>query len=231
LLAWAPRDQSCARREARGRISHGALRHRSCCSLPERAPDRSRSRRGPVLPFRWAARPAEPATVRAEKGSEKGSVPHIYTNGITSSFLMIGEIPCWRGLRGISPAPAGKLGGGSAMALCARDLVVRFQSGLRTDPAPLRVWGAPRDQSCARREARGRFSHGALRRRSCCSLPERAPDRSRSRLGPVLARGPAVSAGGPSSAAPARVRARGSGRFRNRSTAARTRSARNRCRG
>jgi hypothetical protein len=57
----------------------------------------------------------------------------------------------WQGwLRGIGPALAGRLGGGSAFALCARDLGDRLQCSLRPDPAPLGVFGAPRDRSCAR---------------------------------------------------------------------------------
>ena len=43
-----------------------------------------------------------------------------------------------------------KLGGGGAFALCARGFGDRFQGSLRTDPAPLGVWGAPRDRSYAR---------------------------------------------------------------------------------
>ena len=41
------------------------------------------------------------------------------------------------GLRGMGPAPARKLGGGSAFALCTRGEGDRFQRGLRTHPAPL----------------------------------------------------------------------------------------------
>ena len=54
-----------------------------------------------------------------------------------------------------------------AFALCARSFGVRFQGSLWTDPAPLGVFGAPRDRSCARRKARGRielsrYARGAL---------------------------------------------------------------------
>jgi hypothetical protein len=42
-------------------------------------------------------------------------------------------------------------------ALCARGFGDRLQCSLRTDPAPLGVWWAPRDRSCARRKARGRI--------------------------------------------------------------------------
>ena len=41
----------------------------------------------------------------------------------------------WHGLRGMGPAPARKLGGGSAFALRARGEIDRFQRGLRTHPA------------------------------------------------------------------------------------------------
>jgi hypothetical protein len=37
-----------------------------------------------------------------------------------------------------------------AFALCARGFGDRLQCLLRTDPAPLGVWGAPRERSCAR---------------------------------------------------------------------------------
>ena len=40
-------------------------------------------------------------------------------------------------LRGMGPAPAGKLGGDQAFALRARGGDDRFQSGLRAHPAPL----------------------------------------------------------------------------------------------
>jgi hypothetical protein len=43
-------------------------------------------------------------------------------------------------------------------------------------------WGAQRDRSCARREARGRIGHCAARRVFCGSLPVLASDRSRGRL-------------------------------------------------
>ena len=86
-------------------------------------------------------------------------------------------------LRGISPAPAWKLWGGWAFALCARGWGVRFPSGLRTDPAPLGGGWAPRDRARARREALGRMSFRAVREGMRCSLPERASDRSRSARG------------------------------------------------
>jgi hypothetical protein len=47
-------------------------------------------------------------------------------------------------------------------------------------------WGALRDRSCARREARGRIGFCAARRVFCGSLPMLAPDRSRCRLLGVL---------------------------------------------
>ena len=50
-----------------------------------------------------------------------------------------------------------RLGGGLAFALCARGFAVRLQGSLRTDPAPLRFFGAPRHRSDARREAQGRM--------------------------------------------------------------------------
>jgi hypothetical protein len=40
-------------------------------------------------------------------------------------------------LRGMGPAPAGKLGGDQTFALGARGEDDRFQSGLRAHPAPL----------------------------------------------------------------------------------------------
>ena len=60
-----------------------------------------------------------------------------------------------------------KLWGGRVFALRAGDFGVRFQGSLRTDSAPLGLWGAPRDRSYARRKARGRmglsrFARGAL---------------------------------------------------------------------
>jgi hypothetical protein len=79
----------------------------------------------------------------------------------------------------MGPAPDRKLGGGSAFALCARGEIDRFQRGLRTHPAAALglstwtsregtrscVWSvwAPRDGSCARKEARGRLSFRAAR--------------------------------------------------------------------
>jgi hypothetical protein len=49
----------------------------------------------------------------------------------------------WRiwALRGIGPTRAEEALGGSAFALCARDFGDRFQGSLRTDPAPLGVFG------------------------------------------------------------------------------------------
>ena len=69
------------------------------------------------------------------------------------------------------PAPLGRMGrsagsvlralrkleGEGAFALCARGFAVRLQGSLRTDPAPLRFFGAPRHRSDARREAQGRM--------------------------------------------------------------------------
>jgi hypothetical protein len=50
----------------------------------------------------------------------------------------------------MGPAPARKLGGGSAFALRARGEIDRFQRGLRTHiPLPLRVVGTPKSQLCA----------------------------------------------------------------------------------
>ena len=47
-LAWAPRDGSCARQEARGRIGFRAVREGRVGSLPTRATDPSRCRPGVV---------------------------------------------------------------------------------------------------------------------------------------------------------------------------------------
>ncbi|MEY4325413.1 MAG: hypothetical protein RIS24_1584 [Verrucomicrobiota bacterium] len=58
-----------------------------------------------------------------------------------------------------------KLWGGLGFrAARARGLGDRFQGSLRTDPAPLGVWGAPRDRSCARRERWGRLGFRAFAR-------------------------------------------------------------------
>ncbi len=52
-----------------------------------------------------------------------------------------------------------------AFALCARDWGDRLQCLLRTDPAPPGVFGwAPRDRSCARRKARGRWEFSRFAR-------------------------------------------------------------------
>ena len=49
--------------------------------------------------------------------------------------LVVGLAVGWGALRGIDPALAGKLGGGSAFALRAGFFVDRFQCSLRIDPA------------------------------------------------------------------------------------------------
>jgi hypothetical protein len=73
---------------------------------------------------------------------------------VFASKACFGPIPlrwAYGGLRGIGPAFAEEaLGKDGAFALRAGDFGVRFQGLLRTDPAPLGVWGAPRDRSCVR---------------------------------------------------------------------------------
>jgi hypothetical protein len=86
--------------------------------------------------------------------------------GLIASNARSGPIPLrcgFMGLRETGPALAGKLWRGSAFARCARGGFDRFQCLLRTDPAPLRFYGATRDQSCARREALERIGFRAVR--------------------------------------------------------------------
>jgi hypothetical protein len=118
------------------------------CSLPRLAPDRSRSAgvcgglrgNGPAL--------AEEALGRI--GLSRCALGIL----VIASKARCGPIPlrwAYWALRGIGPALAEEaLGADGAFALCARGFGVRFQGLLRTDPAPLGVWGAPRDRSCAR---------------------------------------------------------------------------------
>ena len=64
--------------------------------------------------------------------------------GLIASNACIGPIPLrcdFLGLRGTGPMHAGKLGGGLAFALCAREGFDCFQCMHRTDPAPLRFFG------------------------------------------------------------------------------------------
>ena len=93
----APRDRSCARRKARGRLGF------------------SRCARG--------------ALVIASK-ARSGPIP------LRLAYL------CGRSQEGS--------GEDGAFALCARGFGDRFQGLLRTDPATLGVWGAPRDRAYAR---------------------------------------------------------------------------------
>ena len=73
---------------------------------------------------------------------------------VIASKACCGPIPlrlAYGALRGIDPALAEEAPGRMGFSRCARGVfIVRLQGSLRTDPAPLGVWGAPRDQSCAR---------------------------------------------------------------------------------
>jgi hypothetical protein len=74
---------------------------------------------------------------------------------VIASKACSGPIPLrWAYLCGRSQEGSGEEG---VFALCARGFGDRFQGLLRPDPAPLGVWGAPRDRSFARRKARGRM--------------------------------------------------------------------------
>jgi hypothetical protein len=73
---------------------------------------------------------------------------------VFASKARFGPIPlrwaCW-GLRGIGPALAEEARGRMELSRCARWVFGdRLQGLLRTDPAPLGVWGAPRERSYAR---------------------------------------------------------------------------------
>ena len=71
-----------------------------------------------------------------------------------ASKARCGPIPlrlAYGALRGIRPARAEEALGRIRFSRFARgDFVVRLQGLLRPDPAPLGVWGAPRDRACAR---------------------------------------------------------------------------------
>ena len=104
-LAWAPRDGSCARQEARGRIGFRAAREGEGVIA-------SNAGYGPIPLPPWGCR-------------------HGHRERGLAAVCVVG----WHGLRGTGPAPDRKLGGGSAFALCARGEGDRFQRGLRTHPA------------------------------------------------------------------------------------------------
>jgi hypothetical protein len=73
---------------------------------------------------------------------------------VIASKARFGPIPlrlAYGALRGTGPALAEEALGRMGLSRCARGIFgVRFQGSLRPDPAPLGVWGAPRDRSCAR---------------------------------------------------------------------------------
>ena len=118
---WAPRDRSCVRRERWGQrgFRAGARGGTGC--------RRSSAHSGPV-PLRFV---------------EKGSVPHFYTNRDRQQVRRrlhwkesMGWVGAWEAPRDRSCARR-EAREGSPMARCAIDEGVRFQSGLRTAPAPL----------------------------------------------------------------------------------------------
>ena len=73
---------------------------------------------------------------------------------VIASKACSGPIPlrlAYGALRGIGPALAEEALGRMGLSRFARGIFgVRFQGSLRTDPAPLGVWGAPRDRTFAR---------------------------------------------------------------------------------
>jgi hypothetical protein len=116
LLGRAPRDRSCARREARGRIGFRAVREgrfdRFQCLL----------RPGPAAAgARWVNR------VTGLKWANGGQAPQ------WGGF----SVRCWVVLRGTGPARAEKLGGGWAFALCARGGLIASSACSGPVPLPL----------------------------------------------------------------------------------------------
>jgi hypothetical protein len=76
-------------------------------------------------------------------------------SGCRRSYARSGPIPLRFGVFGRSAGTVLRSlrrlwGGWGFRALRAGVFVVRLQGSLRTDPAPLGVWGAPRERSCAR---------------------------------------------------------------------------------
>ena len=103
--------------------------------------------------YEWALRGIGPAL--AEEALGRMGLSRCARGALViASKARCGPIPlrlAWWGLRGIGPALAEEALGRMGLSRCARwDFGVRFQGSLRTDPAPLGVWGAPRDRSCAR---------------------------------------------------------------------------------
>ena len=116
----------------------------------------SKARCGPI-PLRfwriWALRGIGPALAEEALG-RRGFSRFARGALMFASKARCGPIPlrlAYGALRGIGPTRAEEaLGEDGAFALCARGFGDRFQGLLRTAPAPLGVWGAPRDRSYAR---------------------------------------------------------------------------------
>ncbi len=151
LGVWgAPRDRSCARRERWGRLGFRAFaRGGSGCR-------RSYARSGPI-PLRFGVFGRSAGTVlRALRRLWGGGGFRALREGflLFASKARCGPIPlrlAYGALRGNGPALAEEALGRIGLSRVARGgFVVRLQGSLRTDPAPLRVWGAPRERSCAR---------------------------------------------------------------------------------
>ena len=127
VVGGAPRNRSCARREARGRISHCAARRFFCGSLPMLAPARSRCRLLGV----WCGRGVRLSAF----GYGCAERFWVFRRGGALWFWRWGGMP-W-GLCGIDPALAGKLGGGSAFALRAGFLWIASNARSGSIPLPL----------------------------------------------------------------------------------------------
>jgi hypothetical protein len=127
--------------EALGSRGFRAVRDGFWCSLPRLALDRSRSAgriwrsAGSVL--RSLRKLEGGLGFRAVRDGFWCSLPRLAPDRSRSA----GRI--WRSAGSVLRSQEGS-GKDRAFALCARGFGVRFQGSLRTDPAPLGVWGAPR---------------------------------------------------------------------------------------
>jgi len=141
LWCRAPRDQACARRETLERMelsrcARGGGFDRFQCSL---RPDPA------AAVFFGSAGPG----LRNCRGRS-----HLFTQKGTLSTLLLS----WQGLRGTRPALAGKLGGGGAFALCAREGLIASNACSGPIPLPLYFFGSA---------AAGRSLRGAVGRKGC----------------------------------------------------------------
>ena len=131
-VGWgALRDRSCARREARGRISFCAARRVFCGSLPMLAPARSRC----CLLGVWCG--------RGVRLSAFGFGCFLRGFWVSGGGVRCGSgdgVGCRGGSAGSVLRSQVSSGGGSAFALRAGFFVDRFQCSLRPDPAAAR-WG------------------------------------------------------------------------------------------